>query len=212
MGKKVVTASKDASWARLPVLDKIAVLQCQLFDNRKTAEGVKGRSDFALKLFAWTSQWNISFKQPEWWRVIQLIEPKTVLSWARKKREAGDMTQGQFDLYESVCANATEAASGDAFEFVKMGHIASPPGTQYFIGQFVVVYKNTEGAITTLIINGDDVREIGPDRWKQTRKAGRYRKPGTPTHSALYDPSDIFGRQDDAARKLADYQASKGDS
>ena len=82
-------------------------------DNRTKAAGVKGRSDYSLKLFAWWSQWNLDIKKAEWWRVVQLIDPKTVLTWAKKKHAVGDMDAAMFEIYETVCHAAIEQAQED---------------------------------------------------------------------------------------------------
>ena len=104
---KHTPAPKEPTWARLFALDQITILQAQFFDN--TAHPAKGRSDYALKLFAWTSGWNIDIKVPEWWRVIQLIEPNKVLKWATTKHAKGEMSDAQFHIYSDCVRQCDEA-------------------------------------------------------------------------------------------------------
>ena len=201
MAKKLVKSSKDASWARMPPISNLSVIQAQFFDNRTKAAGVKGRSDFSIKLFAWWSQWNLDIKKAEWWRVVQLIDPKTVLTWAKKKHAVGDMDAAMFEIYETVCHAAIEQAQEDGAEIVKMGHIASPPGTQYFVGQFVFPKKMTDGTFEGFIFREGEHFLL--DALKPTKKRGSYRKAGTPTHALLHDPGNIFERQKIAAEQQA---------
>lgn len=205
MAKKISKALKDASWARLPRIDSITVMQAQFFDNRATAAGVKGKSDFTLKLFVWTAGWNIDTKKPEWWRVVQLVEPRTVLLWARKKHEAGDMDADMFGVYEEAAEQAIELAKDDDFELVRMGHISSPPGTQYFIGQFVFIAKQKDGQFRGFVYNNGEFVKL--DTLKPTKKAGRYRKPGTPTHGEYIKGKELLARQREAQAKLEEREA-----
>lgn len=207
MSKSIVAPSKDASWARLPRIGSITVLQVQFFDNRAEASGVKGKSDFTLKVFAWTSGWNINLKIPEWWRVIQLVEPQTFLRWARKKHKAGGMDAAMLATYETVAQQAIGFAQGDDFELVRLGHIGSPPGTQYFIGQFVLVAKRKDGSFTGFIFNNGEhalLEDLTP-----TKKAGRYRKPGTPTHAAIIKGMELLNRQREAEKQIAEREAQE---
>lgn len=208
MAKTLQNASKDALWARLYPNDRITLLVAQLFDNRNKAAGKKGQSDYALKLFAYHRGWNIQLNgDADWWRVVQLIEPKVVLSWAKKKHAMGGMTDDQLALYEQVAIRAMEFAKSGEYDFVKMGHIASPPGTQYLIGQFVYIHKTKAGELHAIICNDGDVLVL--DTWGVTKKAGPIRKAGTPTHFSLYDPHYILGKQKAQEAALEARQAQR---
>jgi hypothetical protein len=151
----------------------------QLFDNRNKAAGKKGQSDHALKLFAYHRGWNIQLNlDADWWRVVQLIEPKVVLSWAKKKHAMGGMTDDQLALYEQVALRAMEFARLGEYEFVKMGHVSSPPGTQYQIGQFVYIHKTKAGELAAIICNdGESLLSIpGECRKKLARFARQVRR------------------------------------
>jgi hypothetical protein len=211
MSRKLQNASKDASWARLFPNERITLLVAHLFDNRDKAAGKRGRSDYALKLFAYHRGWNIHLSgDADWWRVVQLIEPKVVLSWAKAKHAEAGMSEDQFRVYEHVAISAMEAAKSGEYEFVKMGHISSPPGTQYLIGQFVYVHKTKDGELQAIIFNDGDGLLL--DTWGVTRKAGPIRKPGTPTHFSLYDPGDILGKQKAQDAALEARQAQRAAS
>jgi hypothetical protein len=129
-----------------------------------------------------------------------------VLSWATRKHAEGGMTGEQYELYETVATQAIANAATDDYEFVRMGHISSPPGSQYFVGQLVVVHKWADGGFDAIIIDDGDCLAIAKDSWKPTRKAGRYRKVGTPTHAAVHDPLHILARQEEQKVKLAAMQ------
>ncbi|KIU26656.1 hypothetical protein SR39_31475 [Methylobacterium radiotolerans] len=80
LAKKLMKAQKPPVFARMFPLDKLSVIQAQFFDNRKKADGKKGQSDYALKLFAWHRLKDITLiADADWWRVIQLVDPSTVL-------------------------------------------------------------------------------------------------------------------------------------
>ncbi|MBM6594011.1 hypothetical protein [Microvirga pudoricolor] len=207
MSKKLINSSKDASWARLPVMDSITVLQAQFFDNRSVAARVKGKSDFALKLFAWTSGWNIDLKKPEWWRVVQLVDPKTVLTWAKKKHEANGMDAEMLSVYSDVSTEAMKMQQSGHFELVKMGHVSSPPGTQYFVGQFVFIARTEGGVFSGFVYN--DGAHVELEGMKPTKKAGVRRKSGTPTHAAILKGQALLNWQREAREKEANWMSQQ---
>jgi hypothetical protein len=124
-----------------------------------------------------------------------------VLAWAKKKFEAGEMTAEQFGYYDTVATAAIESVKSGEYELVRMGHIASPPGSQYFVGQFVYLHKTKDGHLSGILFNGGDTVLLSD--FKPTKKRGKIRKPGTPTHAMLHDPMDIFGKQRREADALA---------
>jgi len=195
---KHTPAPKEPTWARLFPLDQITVLQAQFFDN--TAHPAKGRSDYALKLFAWTSGWNIDIKNPEWWRVIQLIEPNKVLKWATTKHAKGEMSDAQARLYGTCVRQCEQAQQSGEAKLVRMGHIASPPGKHYFTGQFVIVIQMTTDELIVQLHNDGEALDL--TEFTPTKKAGRTRLKGTPTLAMIHDPHDILGKQREEARKL----------
>ncbi len=203
MTKKITTnKNKEPLFAKMFPIQKITVLQAQYFDNSAKSLGTKGQSAHALKIMAYHKGWNIDLRanQHDWWRVVQLIEPKTVLAWARKKHAAGEMTDAQLENYEMVAAQAIEMAADPTTRLSLMGHIASPPGKHYYVGQYVYFRIDTNGqAAAILFVDGD---ALSLKEFKPTRKRGRFVKPGTPVLACLHDPWDILGRQRQAQAKL----------
>jgi hypothetical protein len=206
MPKKLQKASQDASWSKLPRLSAISVINAHFFDNTASASGVKGQSDLAVKLFVYLRDENITLQgDHEWWRVVQLLEPKTFFGWARKKHAQGDMTDDEYAIYEKVYSGAVDAQASGEFEIVRLGHIASPPGKQYFVGQFVYFTKRKDsgdekGAVNLMIVNGSEVLLLND--WQPTKKRGKYRKSGTPVLYCTYDPCDFVGRHKREAEAL----------
>lgn len=197
MIKQFQTAAQDASWSELPPLNSIFVIQGQLFDNTKQASGVKGQSDYALKLFVYVRDQNIRLRSDaDWWRVVQLLDPKIFFRWAEKKHGQAGMADEEFAVYQQALQLAEAAQETGNYDLVRLGHIASPPGKQYFIGQFVFVMKEKDtdevtGSLTVVIFNSEILKL---ENWKPTRKRGKNRKPGTPILACLHDPLDIVGR------------------
>jgi hypothetical protein len=198
MAKKLQKASQDASWSKLPRLGATFVINAQFFDNTASASGIKGQSDLAVKLFVYLRDENITLQgDHDWWRVVQLLELKIFFAWARKKHAEGGMTDDEFAIYENVYAGAVDAQESGEFDIVRLGHIASPPGKQYFIGQLVYFTKRKDdgdekGSVNLMIVNGSEVVLL--DDWQPTKKRGKYRKPGTPVLFSTYDPADCVGR------------------
>lgn len=188
-----MAAQKPPLFARMFPIEKISVLQAQFFDNRKRADGTKGQSDYALKLFAWHRLNNITLiADADWWRVIQLIEPKAVLRWCREKHATGDMTAAQFAIYDGVAKSAAAMADSGDYSLVKMGHVSSPPGKQYCVGQFVVVTRLGNEPIKAILNVDGDAMVL--DSIKPTRSRGNYRKPGSPLCAMLHDPHRLVGQ------------------
>lgn len=200
----IAAAKKPPLFPRLYPTQNIRVLQAQFFDN-SAAQPKKGQSQFALKLFAWSSG-TVDFKKHEWWRVVQLLEPFKVHTWAKAKLSAGEMTADQFAQYDVAYQSACEMiATGSR---CWMGHIGSPPGKQYFVGQFVLVRLDEDDTMRAMIFNDDD--SILLDGFKQPRKRGRIVMAGSPKLVALHDPMGVLERQEaikeanETGRTLAD--------
>jgi hypothetical protein len=81
-----------------------------------------------------------------------------------------------------------------------MGHIASPPGKQYFVGQFVIVIQMQTGELIVQVQN--DGETLNLTAFKPTKKAGKTRLKGTPTLAMIHDPQNLLGKQREEARKL----------
>ncbi len=184
-------AQKAPLLPRLFPVDCIRVLQAQFFDNSANPPK-QGQSQFALKLFAWT-EGTIDFQQPHWWRVVQLLEPSKVLTWATGKRDAGEMTADQFGFYQLVYEGAVQMIEDGSRAW--MGHIGSPPGKHYFVGQFVLARWEAEDTLRAVVFNGDS--NILLDGFKKPRKRGRIAKANAPKLVALYDPTAALQRQAD---------------
>jgi len=94
--------------------------------------------------------------------VVQLLEPSKVLTWATGKREAGEMTAGQFGLYQMAYEGAVQMIEDGSRAW--MGHIGSPPGKHYFVGQFVLarweeVFEEAGRQGVAIEIDGDPYRQ-----------------------------------------------------
>ena len=184
-------AQKAPLLPRLFPVDCIRVLQAQFFDN-SASPPKQGQSQFALKLFAWT-EGTIDFRQPQWWRVVQLLEPSKVLKWATGKRDAGEMTPDEFGFYQMAYEGAVQMIEDGSRAW--MGHIGSPPGKHYFVGQFVLARWEAEDTLRAVVFNGDG--NILLDGFQKPRKRGRIAKANAPKLVALYDLTAALQRQAD---------------
>jgi hypothetical protein len=185
---------KEAAWAKLPPIDKLTVVQAQFFDNCDRPERKKGESDYTLKLFVWTT-FNVNLKVPEWWRVSQLLTPEQVIKWARAKHldDCDALTADQLAVYEEVYSSAVEQSKDAGVDKVWLGHIASPPGKQYFAGQFVFVRLDLESKLTAVVFNNGETFLLND--FKKPRRRGKYVKPGSPKLVCLDDRNNIVLRQ-----------------
>jgi hypothetical protein len=161
---------------------------------------------------AYHKGWGIDLKanQHDWWRIVQLIDPKTVLAWARKKHAAGEMTDRQLLNYETVGANAIEFGADPEVKLSLMGHIASPPGKHYYVDQFVWFFLRNDGTARALLFIDGEPLDLSD--FKPTRKRGKYLKSGTPVLACLHDPWDILGRQREAQAKLDELHQGETDA
>jgi hypothetical protein len=193
MGKKIKEAEKPPLWGRMFPLDKVSVLQAQFFDNRKKADSTRGQSDYALKVYAWNRMNKITLMaDADWWRVLQLLEPKVVTKWAKAKHAVGGMTDSDLALYIDVAGAADEMMATGEFELVRIGHVGSPPGKQYCIGQFAVVTKRPEQPVEAILYVDGATMHL--DQFKPTRARGAFRKPGSAVYAMIHDPSQLIGQ------------------
>lgn len=187
----------NAAPVPLPPLvgNQVHMMQLQFFDN--SAQATQGRSKYALKIEAYYKPWNISLEDHDWWRVVQLMDPKRVCDWARREFTDGNLDQSQLDEYEG-CEQAEEPMLAQGAQWVRMGHIGSTTsGKTYFPGQFVFA----------VMLPNDDLRVIIRADGRQMRctefKAPKVRRRAKGAALiGFYDPSDILGRQREEKRKL----------
>ncbi|WP_133123386.1 hypothetical protein [Methylobacterium frigidaeris] len=194
---KLKVPEKEPMWARLPPLSEIHVLQAQFFDNTGRAVRKQGEADYAIKMMVHLHGWGIELRNPDWWRVVQLLDPKKVVAWARAKE---GMSAEDLDAYEAVYAKAVEAEAEEGVVLVRMGHISSPPGKQYFEGQFVLFILREDETATLVVYRNGEI-EMFQD-WKPSRSRGKTVKPGTPKLVMLHDPGGILPKQRESRTKL----------
>lgn len=192
LSRQLKSAKKPPFHPALPPIDNITVIQAQLFDNTKLPPK-KGSSDHVLKLFVHTKGWGIDLRTPDWWRTIPLICPKLVLGWATSKHAEGGMTDEQFATYKGVAEPAIKNLDDPAFSLVRMGHILSSPGNQYYVGQFVYVAVEADGQAKVLLFANGDGCDLGPSA--KSRSRTRLPEPGLPVAVFLYDPANLLAKQ-----------------
>ena len=174
----------------LPPFDRVFVFQAQFFDN-SDLDRKKGQSEFSVKLFLWCGEFDFDWRKPDWWRVIQLLEPSKVLGWAQKKHTLGEVSDNQLSYYTGVCSAAAELAAESPNLVVKVGHISSPPGKHYFPGQFVYVWIDRDsGTGSCIIIRDDEHRELGAYRLAKKATKARAAK-----GEFRLDPCGVVERQ-----------------
>jgi hypothetical protein len=159
-GKRFKSKERKAPAALppFPSVDVIKKVKAQFFDNG--AENSKqGKSRYTLRIDALEAEQAFN-DDVHWWRIVQLISPDTVSSWVLRQHKAGELTDEIALRYGAVIeAAAISEAAGDT---VWMGHIYTPPGTTYIIGQFVLARMTQDGALTaTLYVDGDQIDFAG---------------------------------------------------
>ena len=85
--------------------------------------------------------------------MVRLLAPSKVLTWATGKRDAGAMTADQFAQYQMAYEGAAEMIEDGSRAW--MGHIGSPPGKHYFVGQFVLARWEAEDTLRAVVFNGN---------------------------------------------------------
>lgn len=194
--KKAATRSrqkKEGPWySKFPPVERVAAMRVQFFDNGKSPG--KGRVQHTLKVRVYLDDGKpIRQHEPHWERVIELIDPKKVVAWATGERNAGNLTDEQWERYQVAREALDQWMTDPDALWVKMGHISSPPGTHYFHGQFIAVTCASDGDMTAIFHIGDEQIEL--DRFHRNKRA---RKTGAPVRHALYDPHNrITGQSDD---------------
>jgi hypothetical protein len=184
-------ATNKTATPPLPHRDEVMAGQLQFFDN-STVKRAKGRSRFSLKLELYLSPSDIDIRKPDWWRVVQLIEPAQVKRWADRTFEAQGMTAQEHDAYLEGFQAAKNEETNDPNADVWMGHVPDPSqkGTVYHIGCFVIVTRSGIGQLQALV--------HGPGGWwgcprfvlANESHVGNARKA-----LAFYDPKGILERE-----------------
>jgi hypothetical protein len=194
--KKAVKQPKKQKgpWlTKFPPVERVAAMRVQFFDNGENPG--KGKVQHTLKVRLYLDDGKpIRQHEPHWERVLELIDPKKVVVWATGERDTGNLTDQQFESYQTAKASLDKwlATDPDAL-WVKMGHISSPPGTHYFHGQFVAVTCTNDGDMTAIFRIEEEQIEL--DRFHRNNRA---RKKGAPVRHALYDPRRLItGTSDD---------------
>jgi hypothetical protein len=177
---------------KCPPKDSISVAQFQFFDNRDKPRK-KGQSQYALKIeIYYGGVGQVVFQKPNWYRYVQLIAPKDVVAWARKKFAEDRFSQSIVDLYEQSLEVTKAFLDGNPNGQSWMGHISDPNnrGKHYYPGQFVIVTRTHEGDLEAhLIIEGD---VVSCERFVRDKQRGQ---DGARDKYGFYDPFDVLPRQ-----------------
>jgi hypothetical protein len=129
-------------------------IKAQFFDN-SNLQAVQGRSRYALRIDALEDGQAFN-DDVHWWRTVQLIRPDTVSNWVLRQHQDGVLTDEMTVPY----GDAIELAGNmeKAGDTVWMGHIYTPPGTTYIIGQFVLARMTKDGEFSvTLYVDGEQI-------------------------------------------------------
>lgn len=182
--KKTQKTQKDSGkkpwFTKFPPIERVLAMRVQFFDNGPNPG--KGHAQHTLKLRVYLDDgMPLNQREPHWYRIVQLIDPKKVVVWAEKEHAAGKLTDANVAHYKGVADSLLEGAHD--FAWVKMGHIGSPPGTHYFHNQFVAVCCTTSGELGATLFVEDGRIDIEPF-YPNTRS----KKAGAPKMHALYDP------------------------
>lgn len=196
-------------------LDHYTVLQVQFWDNTDRPRK-RGQSQYTVKVEAYAGDLDINLRQPDWMRIVQLLEPKTVLAWAKRAYDAGTLTEPQLVHYGTLVVEIIPQMLENGFaDWVRLGHIESkglgrrkrggqagkiaPKGTVRFPGQWVLVWRNSDG-VYGATINDDQnnpvIVEFKPDR-RDKRIAG------TRNQISFHDPFGYLKRQYEERKQLA---------
>lgn len=186
-----------------PPIGVIQVMQFQFFDNGKVKQG---QSQHTMMLEAYC-EGRLNLYKPYWKRTVQLADPKLTYRWAQRKLEAGEMSQEQFDVYETVYTSCVSIANSEDTEWVKLGRIGSKRENISYIGQFIMVVREKAGPMECVVfLDGDCLK---PDRFQHDLRS----KPGTGRRKAFafYDPSSLYEtmKREDAMRAESDARAAQ---
>src|SRR4051794_12494540 len=144
-------SGKKPWFTKFPPIERVLAMRVQFFDNG-TNPG-KGHAQHTLKFRVYLDDgMPLNQRDPHWYRIVQLIDPKKVTAWAEKEHAKGKLTNDDLIRYRGVSDTLLEAARNDSeIAWVKMGHIGSPPGTHYFHNQFVAVWSRTSGEMSAML-------------------------------------------------------------
>lgn len=149
----------------------------------------KGKSQHVLKVRAYLVGKPEPLDQSDydWERCIQLIKPKKVIDWAKAEHAQGAISEEVFQRYVAAARSCNDWETQANALWVKMGHMASKPGTVYFHDQFVAVRCSLNGSLSATLYLDGDVVEI--KKFHPNTAARRINAP--PLH-ALYDPLGLI--------------------
>jgi hypothetical protein len=196
---------EETEYKPLPALnlDLVTVMQVQLFDNTKSPK--KGRSPYAIKLECYYESVGINVHCPDWYRIVQMVETKSVRRWVNKKVGEGFLTAQTHALYLYGIALVEEADQDNGVEWTRIGHICDPNrGKHYYPGQFVIATLRYNGKFDVTIFQGFKEDGYTPKAWSCDKFI-----PGASTHRGFIDQYGHFKRQLEEQKKLAALQGGR---
>lgn len=196
--KKTRKGSNNQPWfTKFPPIERVRAMRAQFFDNGPNPG--KGNTQHTLKLRVYLDHGlPLNQREPDWHRVVELIDPKKVVAWAVAEHAEGKLTEDDLARYRAVADDlrAWKEEEPDG-AWAKMGHIGSPPGNHYFHNQFVAVRCGTSGEMDAVLHLEDGEIEI--DRFYANKRS---RKANAPKLHGLYDPYGVIIAKEDGHGEL----------
>jgi len=196
--KKSRKGSNNQPWfTKFPPIERVRAMRAQFFDNGPNPG--KGNTQHTLKLRVYLDNGlPLNQREPDWHRVVELIDPKKVVAWAVAEHAEGRLTEDDLARYRAVADDlrAWKEEEPDG-AWAKMGHIGSPPGNHYFHNQFVAVRCGTSGEMDAVLYLEDGEIEI--DRFYANKRS---RKANAPKLHGLYDPYGVIVSKEDGDGEL----------
>lgn len=189
--KKAPKSKKKEPWLPgFPNSDDVIYMTAQLFDNGENPGRGKAKDVLKLRVHTGDAE-SLDVMKPDWHRYVHLLEPSTVMNWAAEQHQNGGISDAEFDHYSATLRDVANWTNMNPSGWAKVGHIASPPGTHYFPGQFVVLRAAADEMEVTVCLYGQEFLRID-----QMRENTRSKNRKSPTHYGHYDPRGLRSEGD----------------
>jgi hypothetical protein len=180
-------------------------MQFQFFDNGENPGRGKSQHTMMLEVYC---EGRLNLYRPYWKRVVQLISPKQVLTWAHEKLGEGYLTADQHTFYVQMHMVAERLTAEPDMAWVKMGHIEDRRSHVRYPAQFALVSRELSGPMQCHVVLNGSV--ISAERFLHDQRSEK----GTGRRKAFgwYDPSGLYdlAKREEAMKAEAAVSEARG--
>lgn len=195
-GRSAAKAKPSGPLPAFPSLDRVDVIQFQYFDNGPDRK--QGESRYTLKVEAYYGQ-RYNVYDPQWSRVLALLDPAQMTKWADAKLADGSMTEGEHSFYAAVVELCALYQGDGLTEWARVAYIEDRRQKVRYPGQAVVLRRALDKTMCAHLFAGDQSADCERFIFEKGWTPGSKKR----LFYGFYDPNNLH----DQNKRIAAWEA-----